>query len=74
MNECKYSTETCLKEKVIWLECEPYKYGVNCTLDCGHCKHGVPCSVDTGICSTGCEKGWTGTHCTGKLREMSLGK
>lgn len=48
-------------------ECEPYKYGDNCTLDCGHCKHGVPCSVDTGNCITGCEKGWTGTHCTGKI-------
>lgn len=45
------------------LECEPYKYGPNCTFDCGHCKDNKPCSMDTGDCPSGCMEGWIGKHC-----------
>lgn len=47
----------------LFLVCELYKYGPNCTEDCGHCKHSRSCSIDTGVCPDGCEEGWTGEHC-----------
>lgn len=48
---------------VLFLACEPYKYGPDCTGICGRCKHGISCSVDTGACPDGCEEGWTGKRC-----------
>lgn len=47
----------------IEIECEPQKYGPDCTLDCGHCEHGKSCSKDTGDCPGGCEEGWAGERC-----------
>lgn len=45
------------------LECLPYKYGPNCSLDCGHCKNARPCSGMTGKCTDGCQQGWTDDFC-----------
>lgn len=45
------------------VECLPYKYGPNCSLDCGHCKDAGPCSGVTGKCADGCQQGWTDDFC-----------
>lgn len=50
-------------ELVVLLECEPYKYGPDCTTQCGHCKGGDSCSMETGNCPGGCTDGWVGERC-----------
>lgn len=56
----------------IEIECEPHKYGPDCTLDCGHCERGKSCLMDTGACPDGCEEGWAGERCDIRKYLMSI--
>ena len=45
------------------LECEPGRYGKNCTSECGYCANKEPCNHRDGTCLIGCDVGYVYPLC-----------
>ena len=48
---------------LIFIECMPGKYGLNCASTCGQCGDVLDCSNIDGLCQTGCSPGFHGQLC-----------